>query len=83
MSAATCYACGSPDLAEGADLRNPTCVRCLPCRDHVVSNQTGADGRKLAICQCGWRDELWTERGRDRTVKAHWAAVVEAAACAA
>ncbi|KTE24430.1 MULTISPECIES: hypothetical protein [unclassified Sphingopyxis] len=83
-----CYVCDSPELVDGADLRNPTCAGHVSARDHVVSNQTApapyGGTYSLAICQCGWSvrrlrggkavaDEI------TRLVRAHWIAVAEAA----
>lgn len=73
--AGNCYVCGSAELAEGADPRNPTCAAHVAARSHVVSRTIGPDGSRVATCRCGWR----ASRPRsgnyvslDLLTKAHW-----------
>lgn len=78
----SCYVCGSAELAPDADPRNPTCERCRPAREHVVSMQTDrGTGEALAVCPCGWGSRhAWADRpSRCAAVRAHWREVIEAA----
>lgn len=86
---ATCYVCGSAELAGGADPRNPLCGRCAPAREHVVSMRRAAGNKLAAHCRCGWGYVGRLEPGkwpvaagmdRDEAVRSHWRGVIEAAA---
>lgn len=71
----SCYVCGSSDLADGHDPRNPTCALDLAARAHVVSMRRAADGDSLAVCGCGWENRVpWVGRhdDQDAAVRAHW-----------
>lgn len=72
-----CYVCASPDLAEGTDLRNPTCAAHVGAHRHVVSMRNApATGDHLALCRCGWSAQqprtLEGYQEIDALVKAHW-----------
>lgn len=82
----TCYVCGSAELAEGVDLRSPTCERCLPARDHVISMQRAANRDLVAKCSCGrqFRTKPHFGAQRDAWCRQHWQdAIAQAAAAAA
>ena len=75
---ATCYVCGSAELAEGANPNSPTCTVCLPARDHVVSMQRGRgrNWKPRAVCPCGWDETFLYFDQREAAVKAHWLAAI-------
>ena len=88
MMADTCYVCDSPELAPGADLRNPTCAEHAGARDHVVSMQSASAAYggtySVAVCPCGWSARRLRGPGTydvmTGLVRAHWLAIAGAEA---
>ena len=70
-----CYVCGSHDLPEGYDIRNPVCDRHRGARAHVISMQSDA-----IVCGCGWAAPIpmHSYSDRERACRAHWLAQTEA-----
>lgn len=69
----TCYVCGSPELVEDADPRNPVCDRHLPSRLHVIS-MTRDGPLSVATCACGWsaRRPAGDWIVLDALIRTHW-----------
>lgn len=81
----TCHVCGSPELVDNADPRNPLCARHLPVKLHTVS-MSRAPGEHVATCRCGWeaRRPIGKHAALDLAIRAHWAVISEEAPpCAA
>lgn len=74
MSGGTCYVCGSPELVDVSDPRNPLCQQHLPARLHKVSMRT-EPGHSVAVCSCGWQNRTsWASRKlvQDAAIEQHW-----------
>lgn len=89
VRASTCHVCGSPELVDVSDPRNPLCGLHLPVRLHTVSMTRGVDVLEpvhVARCRCGWqaRKPLGEHKALDLQIRAHWAVICEEAPpCAA